>query len=467
MILLFGQWRDLRDGSGLVASALTLWAALRVLEGVQGGKVLQCPLFSALPGLQVVLRADPMGTIFLLLTSSLWLVISLYSIGYMRALGEHAQTRFFFCFTLAIFSAIGVALSGNLLTLFFFYEVLTVSTFPLVGHEEGPEAIRASRKYLAYLLSGASLALLAILYTWGLAGTLDFRPGGFLGAGGGTLLLLLAFVIGFGSKAALMPFHEWLPSAMVAPTPVSALLHAVAVVKAGVFAVLRVLLYVFGPGALSAMGVSLPLGAFVAVTVIGANLLALREEHLKRRLAFSTINNLAVIILGALLLSEDGIRGALLHIPFHGFMKITLFMAAGAIYCQTGKEYVGEMDGVGRQMPLTMAAFTVAALGLSGIPPLCGFLSKWFLCLGALEAGHYLFLGVFLLSSFLDAAYFMPIAYRAFFHKGEGGFREAPWTMTIPILATALGSAILGLFPNWAFGFWDLAQEVARVVGGG
>ena len=472
-VLVFGERRrNLRETTTISASVLTFLLALMMLGPVKEGINLRTEIFQALPGISLLLKVDMMGMVFLLLTSSLWIAISIYSIGYMRSLGEHAQTRFYFCFAMAIFGAVGVALSGNLLSLFVFYEILTVSTFPLVAHHEDEEAILAGRKYLAYLLSGASLALFAILYSWESFGRMEFTPSGFIPLGspkGVLLVLLLAFILGFGSKAALMPLHEWLPSAMVAPTPVSALLHAVAVVKAGVFTCLRVLLFVFGPEVLSSMGVSLGFGIFVAFTVIVANLLALREDHLKRRLAFSTINNLSVILLGGFLLSESGIRGAVLHIPFHGLMKITLFMCAGAIYVQTGKEYVSELDGIGHRMPLTMGAFALCALGLCGIPPVCGFLSKWFLCLGALEAGQWVFLVVFLVSSFLDAAYFLPIVYKAFFYQGRDlrGIREAPLIMVFPLVVTALGSVLLGIFPNLLFHFWDLAHGVARLVMGG
>jgi len=463
LILIFGEKRrNLREGTTLAASSLTLIWAFLMLKALKAGYIPQKDLFEIFPGLMFSFRADPLGMVFLLLSTSLWLIISIYSIGYMRSLNEHAQTRFFFCFSLAILGAIGVALSSNLLSLFVFYEILTISTFPLVAHEENLDALRAGRKYLVYLLSGASLGLFGIIYLWGHYHNVSFVAGGFIKEvkDGVLTFVFFSLFLGFGTKAALMPFHEWLPSAMIAPTPVSALLHAVAVVKAGVFSCLRVLYFVFEAKKLSPE-FSFWLSLFVSVTVIGANLLAIREDNLKRRLAFSTINNLAVILLGALMLSKEALKGAILHIPFHGFMKITLFMCAGSIYVKSKKERVSELDGIGHNMPFTMGAFTVSALGLCGMPPICGFLSKWYLCLGTLEASKNWFLLVWLTSSFLDAVYFLPIVYRAFF-KGEKDpkIKEAPPSMTIPLLLTALGSIVFGLFPNFAFHLLDLVKMV-------
>jgi len=417
---------------------------------------------------------DAFGAIFALLASFLWIVVSIYSIGYMRSLNEHAQTRFNFCFALAIFSAVGVAMAGNLLTLYMFYEILSVATFLLVAHKETPEAIKSGRKYLTYLLGTASLVLVAMAYVYTITGTLDFVPGGFLGGQGSDFalsLLFAAFIIGFGAKAAIMPLQEWLPSAMVAPTPVSALLHAVAVVKAGVFCCLRIILYVYGVDLLKDLNLWLILAYVVAFTVIVANLFALAQDNLKRRLAFSTINNLSLIILGAILLSSNSIKGSLLHIPFHGFMKITLFMCAGAIYVKTHKQNISEMDGIGRQMPITMTAFLIGASGLCGLPPVNGLISKWYLCLGALQADQIFFLGVFLLSAILDAAYFFPFIYSAFFKKAKDvkvHFDEAPLFVVFPIVVTAVFSVILFLFPDALFNFYSIVEiAVKNIVSGG
>jgi len=465
--------RNLRELWTLIASVVKFGIVVSMLPLILQGKIVEYTIVQVCKGVALQFRIDTFGMIFALLASFLWIVVSLYSIGYMRGLSEHAQTRFFFCFALAIFGAVGVAMSGNLLTLYMFYEILTVSTFPLVAHKETPDAMKAGRKYLTYLLTGAVFVLFSIGLTYYLTGSLDFVAGGFVG-GHGTKdllrLLFVAFIIGFGSKAAIMPIHEWLPSAMIAPTPVSALLHAVAVVKAGVFCCLRVILYVFGPKLVSDLGLGVLLAYIVSFTVIGANFIALTQDHLKRRLAFSTINNLSIIILGAALLSHDGIRGSMLHIPFHGFMKITLFMCAGAIYVKTHKEYISEMDGIGKQMPITMAAFTIGALGLTGIPPVCGFISKWYLCLGALEIKEIIFLLVLLASALLDAAYFLPIIYSAFFKKPKyvkDHFDEASFFVVFPIVVTAIGSVIFGLFPDAFMHFFKLAVLSAKSILGG
>ncbi|MBW1856911.1 MAG: monovalent cation/H+ antiporter subunit D family protein, partial [Deltaproteobacteria bacterium] len=272
-------------------------------------------------------------------------------------------------------------------------------------------------------------------------------------------------------KAALMPMHEWLPTAMVAPTPVSALLHAVAVVKAGVFGCLRIILYVFGPALLHELDLWIILAYFAAFTVIVSGMYALAQDNLKRRLAFSTINNLSIIVMGAALLSPSSITGAIFHIGSHGFMKITLFFVAGAIYVKTHKENISELDGLGRQMPLTFGAFAVCAMGVAGTPPVCGFISKWYLALGAIEAKEVVFLFVLLISALLDIAYFFPIIYNAFFKIPEEDinphFDEAPMRMVVPLMITAIISLILGIFPNAFFNFFNLASMAAGKILGG
>jgi len=474
LILMTGTKRpNLREFWTILASVVQFAAVYGMIPQVIQGQTLKFTLVPLGSGVALELRVDPFGMIFALLASFLWIMVSVYSIGYMRSLKEHAQTRFYFCFAMALSGAAGVALSGNLLTLYMFYEILTVATFPLVAHKETPEALKAARKYLVYLLTGAVFVLFSIAATYYLTGSLDFVAGGFVAGHGSAELLRIifaGFIIGFGTKAAIMPLHEWLPSAMVAPTPVSALLHAVAVVKAGVFCCLRVIFYVYGPKTLNDLNLWIVLAVVVSFTVIAANLFALTQDNLKRRLAFSTINNLAVIILGASLITFDSVRGALLHLPFHGFMKITLFMCAGSIYVATKKELISEMDGIGRQMPVTMAAFTVGAAGLVGIPPVCGFLSKWFLCLGALQAGEILFLFVFLASALLDAAYFFPIVFNAFFKTGRrnpGPVREAPFLVAAPLAVTALLSVIFFAFPDALLRFYSLGDLVVKSLFGG
>ncbi|MEW6263674.1 MAG: monovalent cation/H+ antiporter subunit D family protein [Thermodesulfobacteriota bacterium] len=464
---------DLREFCTILASVGLFGAVYAMIPLVLEGRTLKFTLVPITNGVALELRVDAFGLVFALLASFLWIVVSVYAIGYMRGLKEHAQTRFYFCFAMAIFGATGVALSGNLLTLYMFYEILTVATFPLVAHKETPEAAKAARKYLVYLLTGAAFVLFAMAATYYLTGSLDFFAGGFVAGRGSPdflRIIFAAFIIGFGTKAALMPLHEWLPSAMVAPTPVSALLHAVAVVKAGVFCCLRVILYVFGPKTLTDLHLWTTLAVVVSFTVIAANLFALTQDNLKRRLAFSTINNLAVIILGASLITFESVRGALLHLPFHGFMKITLFMCAGAIYVATKKELISDLNGIGRRMPVTMTAFTIGAAGLVGIPPVSGFLSKWYLCLGALRAGEIVFLFVFLTSALLDAAYFFPIIFNAFFKPGPGNpgrVREAPFPLVAPLAVTAFFSVVFFFFPDAVFYFYGLGDIVVKNLFGG
>ena len=472
LILFTGEKRrNIRELWTLFASVIKFSIVLSMIPIVLEGKTIECTLVQLFPGVALQFRVDAFGLFFAILASALWIATSVYSIGYMRGLQAQAQTRFFFCFALALNGALGIAFASNLLTLFIFYEILTISTFPLVAHKETPEAISAGRKYLAYLLSGATLVFFSIGLTYHLTGTVDFVPGGFLqGHGSSSLLCLLfiTFILGFGTKAALIPVHEWLPTAMVAPTPVSALLHAVAVVKAGVFCLLRVILYVFGPNLLSDLHFWLPLAYFVSFTILLSGMLALAQNNLKRRLAFSTINNLAIIILGGCLLSPSAITGGIFHIAAHGFMKITLFFAAGAIYVKTHKENISELDGIGRMMPVTLGAFAVGAMGIAGTPPIVGFISKWYLCLGSLEAKEILFLFVLLGSALLDIGYFAPIIYRSFFKRSQeqtgSSVSEASLFMLIPIIACAAISILLGIAPDAFVHFFKIAMLVAKSV---
>jgi multicomponent Na+:H+ antiporter subunit D len=349
----------------------------------------------------------------------------------------------------------GIAFAGNLFTLFIFYELLTLSTYPLVTHAGNDAATFAGRMYLGYLLGTSAILLLALIWTWTLAGTLDFRSGGILegvvtpGLAG---VLLMLFLFGIG-KAALMPFHLWLPAAMVAPTPVSALLHAVAVVKAGVFTVLKVAIYLFGIDFLAEIPATQWLMYVAAATLLLAALIALRQDNLKLRLAWSTISHLSYIVLGALLATPLGIVGGGMHIVMHAFAKITLFFCAGAILVATQKTRISEMHGLGRRMPFTMGAFFVASLSIIGLPPLGGFWSKWFLALGTLDTQQYLMLGVLLAGSMLNVAYLLPIPMRAFFSREQGdpgdtGIQEAPPACVAALLVTTAACVLLFFFPD-------------------
>jgi multicomponent Na+:H+ antiporter subunit D len=452
--------RNLRELWSIAAGVIQLALVASMIPAVVAGRAPQATLFRLLPGIELAFRVDPLGLLFALGASALWIAASFYSVGYMRTLEEHAQTRYFACFALALSATMGVAFSANLFTLFLFYEALTLATYPLVAHKETPEARAGARKYVIYLLGAAKVLLIpAIILTYNVAGTLDFRPGGILPASAiaaePTLLFILfaLFLFGF-AKNAVMPFHSWLPAAMVAPTPVSALLHAVAVVKTGVFSTLRIVLFIFGPAAMRALGADDLALVAAAATILVASLLALRQENIKARLAFSTISQLSYIVLGGALLAPDGIVGGVAHITYHAVTKITLFFCAGSIYASAHKTEVSETSGLAKKMPWTMAAFAIASLSLVGIPPTSGFVSKWYLALGALERGNVWLLAVLLASSLLTAGYLGPIVYKAYFedapdegHHEPHEIHEVPW-IVVPLMLTALASLVLGIFPN-------------------
>ncbi|MHB8766402.1 MAG: monovalent cation/H+ antiporter subunit D family protein, partial [Deferrisomatales bacterium] len=474
LILLSSRRPNLRELWTLGAAFLKFALILTLLPGALAGRVAEATLLEISPGISLTLRADPLGIFFAIIASGLWILTSFYSIGYVRAAKEANQTRYFASFAVCLGATIGVALSANLLTFLIFYEILTIATYPLVIHKETPEAIAGGRKYLTYALTAGVLLFAAIGWTYQATGTLDFRAGGILGSAdltpGALAALFALFIAGVGVKAGLMPLHSWLPAAMVAPTPVSALLHAVAVVKSGVFGVVRVVGFVFGPEVMARHGLDLALASVAGATILIASLIALKQDNLKARLAYSTVGHLSYIVLGVALLSPDGFTGGLMHLANHATMKITLFFCAGAIYVNLHKTRVSELDGIGRAMPWTMGAFTVGALGLAGVPPVNGFVSKWLLCLGSLESGKLVVLAIFLVSGLLNAAYFFPIAHRAFFRKpaddghGHGHHGEAPAIMVVPICLVALLSVAFGFFPDLFFGFFQLASTVTASV---
>jgi multicomponent Na+:H+ antiporter subunit D len=420
------------------------------------------------PGVYLHLRADPFGLLFALVASSLWLVTSVFSVGYMRSGDYGHQTSYFAWFAVCLSATIGIAFAANLVTFFVFYELLTIATYPLVIHFRTDEARAAGRKYLAYTLIAGQSMLLAIVFVHTVAPGATFQPGGFLAGRAGApalTLLFVLFVIGVGVKAGLMPLHGWLPAAMVAPTPVSALLHAVAVVKAGAFGCVRVVGFVFGVDLIRDLGVDVWLAIAASITILLASLRALGEGHLKRRLAYSTIGQLSYIVLGAALGSAAALAGAMFHIAAHGAMKITMFFCAGAVYAKAHVEQVDDLGGIGRRMPLTMSAFALCALGLAGTPLLAGFISKWHLGLGAYHAGYPVFIGVLLASGLLNLAYFTPIVRAAFLQGTDGvGLSEARPALTVPLGLTALAAVVLGILPNAGFSLYHLAWEAARSI---
>ena len=456
LISLSGRWPNVREGVTLVTATLLFLTVASLVPTVFDGERPQATLIEMLPGLPIHFEVEPLGMLFALVASGLWIANSIYSIGYMRANNEANQTRFYVCFALALASTMGIAFAGNMMTLFVFYEALTLTTYPLVTHKGSPEAVRAGRTYLGILLgTSIGLQLLAILWTWQIAGTLDFTAGGILSgkASGpivGVLLLLYAYGIG---KAALMPLHRWLPAAMVAPTPVSALLHAVAVVKAGVFTVMKVVVYIFGIDFLRDSGQNQWLLYIAAATLLIASLVALTKDNLKARLAYSTISQLAYVVLGAALATRLGIIGGSMQIAMHAVGKITLFFCAGAIYTAARKTEISDMAGLGRVMPFTFGAFMIGAMSIIGLPPAGGLWSKWYLGLGALQADEILMVGILMLSSLLNVAYLLPIPFKGFFGKAAGdaqptSIKEAPLPCLIAIGLTALGCVLLFFLPG-------------------
>jgi len=474
LILMSSRHANLREFWTLTASIVKFAVVFLLLPDALAGRIAGFTFWEISPGIALSLRADTLGVFFALIASGLWILTSVYSIGYVRGLDEHKQTRYFASFAVCLSATIGIAFAANLLTFVFFYEILTIATYPLVIHKETKVAIEAGRKYLVYTLTAGVLLIAATAWTYRITGTLDFRAGGLFGnasfSPSAITVLFLLFLGGVGVKAAIMPLHSWLPAAMVAPTPVSALLHAVAVVKSGVFGVVRIVGFVFGPELMRQFDLNIFLATVAGVTIILASLLAFRQDNLKHLLAYSTVGHLSYIVLGAALLSPASLIGGLLHIANHATMKITLFFCAGAIYVRHHKEKISELDGIGRVMPWTMGAFTLGAIGLAGIPPINGFISKWQLGLGALQAGEFLPLAILVLSGLLNAGYFAPIVYRAFLKKPAVPYEhgEAPPALVIPIVITALFSLLLGLNPDLFFHFYRLAAMVSgSILGGG
>jgi multicomponent Na+:H+ antiporter subunit D len=444
LIVLAGRWPNLREAVTLVTAVTLFGVVLRILWSLTRDEIIEITLIEMLPGLSIALHTEPLSILFAAVASGLWVVTSVYSIGYMRGNNEQHQTRFYACFAIALAATMGVAFSANLLTLFVFYEALTLSTYPLVAHKGDEAAKRGARTYLGILLATSiGLLLPAIIWTWSVAGTLDFTPGGVLEGrmtGGLATVLLLMFVLGIG-KAAVMPMHRWLPAAMVAPTPVSALLHAVAVVKAGVFAITKIIIYIFGLDFLVDVPEERLLVYLVGFTIIIASVVALRQNNIKRMLAYSTISQLSYIVLAALVLAPLSEIGAAVHIVAHAFGKITLFFAAGAIYVASKKTEITQLSGIGRRMPWTMTAFAIGGLSMVGVPPTAGFVSKWYMIAGAFQNNNYFVLAVLVIATALNAAYFLPIIFRAFFDeenvppKKDHG--EAPWPMVVALTTTA------------------------------
>jgi len=468
-----------REACSILTAVIMFLLVISMIPGVLAGNTYHFTLFTFLEEVSFTLKVDALGMTFASVASTLWLITSFYSIGYMRPTKEHSQTRFYACFAVTLSMTMGVAFSANLLTLYLFYELLSMITYPLVSHKGTEAAYAGANKYLFYLLGTSKAFMLSgMLLAYAVAGTLDFQQGGFFPEGTDSTVLVIIFVLliaGVG-KAAIMPLHAWLPAAMVAPTPVSALLHAVAVVNTGVFSVLRVIFHVFGVDLMKSLHLGTGLAIFTSITIIMASLFAMTRDNLKARLAYSTVSQLAYITLGGALLTVSGMTGGIIHIANHAFSKITLFFAAGSIYVITHKTNISQMKGIGRQLPLTMIAFSIGALSMIGVPPISGFTSKWFLALGSIEADQIPVLIVLLTSTLLNAGYFLPIIYNAFFkapdepahaiagdkdggsHDEHHAISEADHKFLVgPLCLTAVIAVLLGMFPNL---FINLAKLV-------
>jgi multicomponent Na+:H+ antiporter subunit D len=475
-LILLGP-RRLIELWGYLAAAVAVTAAALMVPAVLAGGTASVRLLTLVPGMDLMLRLDGLGLTFALLASGLWVLTGVYSGGYVRADNLKNRTRYFAAFAASVGAALGVAFAGNLLTFFLFYELLTLSTYPLVVHKESEKAYAAGRRYLLFALGGGLALLTGIAWTWQITGSLDFVPGGFLQDQATPAVLTALFVLfitGVSVKSAVMPLHSWLPAAMVAPTPVSALLHAVAVVKAGVFGTMRVIGFVFGPGALAEFGGAAVLAALAGATIVIGSLIALRQDNLKRRLAYSTVVHLSYIVLGAALVTPFGFTGSLMHMVNHGLAKITLFFCAGAIYATTHRENISELVGLGRQMPWTFGAFTVGSLALVGLPGLSGFVGKFFLARGAIQAEDLVSLTIMLGASLLTAAYLLPIVRIAFFPgvQGDGPKQpvqraEARPALVVPLVITAALVIVFGVVPFVIGVQYDLAAGVAARVFGG
>lgn len=469
VILLFRNQPNLREAASIGVGISLFVLNCQIMMLFESGTDVSVTWFTLFPNLDIAFKVEPLGIVFALVASALWPLTTLYASGYMRAHKEKNQTQFYCFFAIAIFSVMGIAFAENMLTLFVFYEVLTLSTFPLVAHAGTKKAKRGARVYLGILLLTSILfLLLAVITTWSLTGTLDFQAGGvFTDEVSNTMVsvLLVLFVFGVG-KGAIMPFHKWLPAAMVAPTPVSALLHAVAVVKAGVFTILKVVVYIFGIERLGELA-STPFLLYLAgFSILFASLVALRKSNLKARLAYSTVSQLGYITMGALLATPLGVVGSTMHITMHAFSKITLFFCAGAIIVATHKTEIKDMQGLGKQMPITMLAFAIASLGIIGLPPAGGTWSKWFLLMATAETEHWILMALLMVSSLLSIGYLLSIPIRAFF-PNEKPYDEialppnkidlAPTASLVALVITTLAS--IGIF-FYADTIYQLAMKV-------
>ncbi|MGB9176052.1 MAG: proton-conducting transporter membrane subunit, partial [Methanoregula sp.] len=481
-VLLFHNRPDAREASSFVAALLTFFLCAFSLPSAFAAEPVATAALQILPGLDIQFTADALGLLFATLASLLWIITTVYNIGYMRGLAEHSQTRYYAAFALTIGAVMGVALSSNIFSLFVFYEILAIAAYPLVAHKETAEALAAGRKYLIYTQCGGVSILAGIMALTGLGTTLDFIPGGnpgiaFIGPQFARLAFILLFA-GLGVKAALVPLHGWLPSAMVAPTPVSGLLHAVAVVNAGVFGILRLMWYLFGPDLVTALDLQYVVIGAAVVTIVVGSLLALRQDDFKLRLAYSTVSQLSYMVLGAAVLLPAGISGvsdagraaavigATYAFTAHALGKLTMFFVAGTVAVETGKTKISELDGIGRKMAWEFAAFTLAVMSMAGLPPMAGFIAKWYLGLGvsAGDPGQWWILLLLVGASVLNLAYFLPVIIRAFYRPGASETISVRPTLRGPVVGTAALALLAGIWTIYPFSPYALCVQVAASV---
>ncbi len=463
-IMFSGKRPNIRETWAVIGAALTFMSVVNLLPLVLSGGNPEHTFFTIYSGVSVKFRLDGMGLLFAGTSSFLWILAAFYCVGYMRGLNEHAQTRFYVCYAISVGGAMGAAFAGNLFTLYLFYEIVSIATYPLVMHHQDKEGYEGGQKYIVYLFfTSKAFLLTGMVLLYMQCGTLDFNATGVMDgifpAGASKPLVIvvyLMFLFGF-AKSGIMPLHNWLPSAMVAPTPVSALLHAVVVVKVGVFSTVRVMLSVFGTQLLADTGMGIFTAYFVSFTIITASIIALTKTNLKARLAYSTVSQLSYIILGSAMLAPSSVTGGLIHITNHAFSKITLFFCAGAIFVASGKKDISEMGGLAKRMPLTMVAFAVASLSMIGVPPVSGFVTKWYLAVGAMDIHNWIILTVLLVSSLLNAGYFVPVVIQAFFGKPlpededkTDNLEKRPLIMfmVVPLVITAIFSVAFGFYPD-------------------
>jgi len=475
LIMASGRKPNLRETFSVAGAVLTFLTVISLLPHVLAGGTWACNLVTIYPGISLKFHLDGLGILFAGTASFLWIVAAFYCIGYMRGLNEHAQTRFYVCYALSVGAGVGAAFSGSLFSLYLCYEMISIFTYPLVMHHQDDEGYYGGRKYLIYLMFTSKAFLLpAMALTYVMCGTLDFAATGvvngiFPANADRTMVTItyLLFLFGF-AKSGIMPVHNWLPDAMVAPTPVSALLHAVVVVKVGVFATCRIMLSLFGISLLDRTGLGLFTAYFVSFTIITASLIALTKTNLKARLAYSTVSQLSYVILGVAMLTPHAITGGLMHIANHAFSKITLFFCAGAIAVASGRKDINELGGIGWRMPFTMVAFGLASLSMIGVPPVSGFVSKWYLALAAMDIHNAIILTVLVVSSLLNVGYFAPIFFTSFFGDpppgataATGSLEKSPLIafMVIPLFICAIISVVIGIYP-------DLFLKITRLMGG-